>query len=104
MGRRGVESASLYKGCAADTDKSRACRVLLVVAYAVAGWLSGEAVPGWASLMVVVLILGSAQLLMIGLLGEYLGRAYIESKRRPLFIIDRVVRQQSVADQGPVVP
>jgi dolichol-phosphate mannosyltransferase len=64
---------------------------LLLLAYAIASWLSGDSVPGWTSLMVIVLIMGSAQLFVIGVLGEYLGRAYIESKRRPLFIIDRIV-------------
>jgi dolichol-phosphate mannosyltransferase len=40
--------------------------------------------------MSIVLILGSAQLFVLGVLGEYLGRLYVESKRRPLFVIDRV--------------
>jgi dolichol-phosphate mannosyltransferase len=42
--------------------------------------------------MTVVLILGSGQLLVLGVLGEYLGRLYIESKSRPLFIIEEIVR------------
>jgi polyisoprenyl-phosphate glycosyltransferase len=37
-----------------------------------------------------VLILGSAQLLVLGIMGEYLGRLFIEAKRRPLFVIDRI--------------
>jgi polyisoprenyl-phosphate glycosyltransferase len=46
---------------------------------------------GYASLMIVVLLLGGIQLLGIGLIGEYLGRTYRESKRRPLYIVrDRV--------------
>jgi glycosyltransferase involved in cell wall biosynthesis len=47
-------------------------------------------VQGWASLMVVVLVLGGAQMLMLGVLGEYLWRAFDESRRRPRYIIERL--------------
>ena len=40
--------------------------------------------------MSIVLILGSVQLFVLGVFGEYLGRLYLESKRRPLFVIDHV--------------
>ena len=47
--------------------------------------------PGYASLMAVVLLLGGIQLLSIGILGQYLGRTYREAKGRPLYIVaDRV--------------
>jgi dolichol-phosphate mannosyltransferase len=46
-----------------------------------------SALPGYASLMVVVLFFGGVQLLSIGLLGEYVGRIYRESKRRPLYFV-----------------
>lgn len=47
----------------------------------------GRSLPGYASLMVVVLFLGGIQLLTIGLLGEYVGRIYRESKLRPLYVV-----------------
>jgi glycosyltransferase involved in cell wall biosynthesis len=47
-------------------------------------------VQGWASLMVIVLVLGGAQMLMLGVLGEYLWRAFDESRRRPRYIIERL--------------
>jgi dolichol-phosphate mannosyltransferase len=47
-------------------------------------------VQGWASLMVVVLVLGGAQMLMLGVLGEYLWRAFDESRRRPRYIIEQL--------------
>ena len=50
----------------------------------------GIDVPGYASLMVVVLFLGGMQLIGIGVLGEYLGRSYFESKRRPIYIIRKI--------------
>ncbi|MDR1076994.1 MAG: glycosyltransferase family 2 protein [Xanthomonadaceae bacterium] len=49
--------------------------------------LLGVDVPGYASLLVVVLFFGSVQLIGIGILGEYVGRTYMESKNRPLYIV-----------------
>jgi len=45
-------------------------------------------IPGWTSLMIVVLIMGGVQMLMIGVLGEYLWRNLEESRKRPLFFIE----------------
>jgi glycosyltransferase involved in cell wall biosynthesis len=49
------------------------------------------AVPGWASTVLPLTFIGGVQLLSIGVLGEYIGKIYLESKRRPRFIIDRAV-------------
>ncbi|MDX1580389.1 MAG: glycosyltransferase family 2 protein [Alphaproteobacteria bacterium] len=64
---------------------------LLLVLYTFYSWVAYETVEGWASLMTVVVVMGSVQLIMIGILGEYLGRLYMESKQRPLFVIREVV-------------
>ncbi len=52
--------------------------------------LYGADVPGYASLMVAVTFLSGLQLVGIGILGEYLGRTYIESKRRPVYLVSRL--------------
>ena len=52
--------------------------------------IMGVDLPGYASLVVIILFLGGLQLIGIGILGEYVGRIYMESKRRPPFIIDEI--------------
>jgi len=64
----------------------------VVLVYALVSWATERAVPGWTSVIVAVLILGSVQLIVMGILGEYIGRLFQESKKRPLFMIDAVVR------------
>lgn len=51
--------------------------------------VSGTAIEGWASVMTSVLFLGGIQLIAIGVIGEYIGRIYNESKRRPAWIVGR---------------
>lgn len=50
-----------------------------------------KAVEGWASLMVVLLVVSGIQMLMLGILGEYLWRNFDESRKRPIFIIDKII-------------
>ena len=51
----------------------------------------GVDVPGYASLLVFILLMGGIQMVILGILGEYIGRIFIEVKNRPLYVIDKKV-------------
>ncbi len=69
-----------------------------LLVYSLVGWLRGNVIAGWTSLMATVAVLSSVQLFVLGIIGEYLGRLYEQSKGRPLYVIDRIVRQSDGAD------
>lgn len=52
-------------------------------------FVAGDAVPGWASSVLPMYLLGGLQLFSIGVLGEYVAKTYLETKRRPRFIIEK---------------
>jgi len=60
---------------------------LLLLIYIAWGYFAGNRVQGWTSTMLVVTVLSSVQMFVLGMIGEYLGRLYIESKRRPLYLV-----------------
>jgi glycosyltransferase involved in cell wall biosynthesis len=72
---------------------------LLVASLSLAGtawvlWVrlfTNSGVPGWASTLVPIYFLGGIQLLCIGIIGEYLAKIYLETKRRPRYTIEKVV-------------
>lgn len=49
-------------------------------------------VMGWTSTIVIILFIGGIQMLFLGMLGEYIGRIYAESQKRPLYIIDKEMK------------
>jgi len=60
---------------------------LLLLVYIAWGFFEGDPVPGWTSTMLVVVVLSAIQMFVLGMIGEYLGRLYVESKRRPLYLV-----------------
>jgi dolichol-phosphate mannosyltransferase len=68
--------------------------LVLVAWAAVERFVTHTAILGWPSLMLAVCFLGGAQLVTIGILGEYVGRIYDEVRSRPAFVVSEVVRAQ----------
>ncbi len=66
--------------------------------------LFGTDVPGYASLMVMIMFLGGVQLFCLGVLGEYVGRLYTEAKGRPLYIVADIVEAKLAARRSAVAP
>ena len=64
---------------------------VLIVIYILTGWMSGRALPGWTSLMLIVVALGAVQMFVLGVMGEYIGRLYAQAKGRPLYIVQDLV-------------
>ncbi|OWK30678.1 glycosyltransferase family 2 protein [Sphingomonas mucosissima] len=60
---------------------------LLLLVYILWGYFDGSPVQGWTSTMLVVTVLSAVQMFVLGMIGEYIGRLYIESKRRPLYLV-----------------
>jgi glycosyltransferase involved in cell wall biosynthesis len=77
-----------------------------LIVYALYSWWKvGQTPQGWTSLMIVVTVLGSVQLFVLGIIGQYLGRMHEQSRGRPLFIVDNVYRsgqsQEGAQDPKP---
>jgi dolichol-phosphate mannosyltransferase len=75
---------------------------LLLLLYALYSWLFvGRTPQGWASLLITVVFLGGLQLLMLGLMGEYLGRIHEQVRGRPMFLVESVVRSDDTSQPRP---
>jgi polyisoprenyl-phosphate glycosyltransferase len=60
-----------------------------------------RALPGWASITVPIYLLGGVQLLCVGILGEYVGKTYAETKGRPRYLIEKLERHTSLREALP---
>lgn len=74
--------------------------------WAVIEAFQGKTVAGWASLVCIVCLLGGIQLISLGIIGQYIGKTYLETKRRPRFIISQrtwePLKRQWLEDEKPI--
>ena len=73
---------------------------LFMLLYALISWVSGKTVVGWTSTLASIWMIGGIQLLSLGIIGEYVGKIYNETKHRPRFIIERYLNENG---DDPVV-
>ncbi|MDE6716259.1 MAG: glycosyltransferase family 2 protein [Muribaculaceae bacterium] len=71
---------------------------LAVTIYVVSAIMMGRSIPGWASMMLSLWFIGSLILIALGIIGEYVGKIYIEVKHRPRYFIDRITSSQNEAE------
>lgn len=65
------------------------------VLWAIVTALQGNGVAGWASTVCIVCFMGGIQLVSPGVIGEYVGKTYLETKRRPRFIVNRTTYEET---------
>ena len=73
--------------------------IILLVYYTI-GYFLGRTIHGWATLVVSIWALGGLQLLAIGVIGEYIGKIYLETKGRPRFIVDTYLSEDTRRGTG----
>jgi dolichol-phosphate mannosyltransferase len=76
---------------------------VIMLSYTLGSWAFGRTVEGWTSLTTIVLTASSVQLLVLGILGEYVGRLYMQSKGRPLFIVDTAYTSAGAINRNTAV-
>lgn len=67
---------------------------ILMLAYSVIQYFRGNTVPGWSSLMVSVWVVGGMILVSLGIVGEYVGKIYMETKGRPRYLIQEFLNEK----------
>lgn len=68
---------------------------LFPLVYSLIQWMRGSVVQGWTTLILSIWTLGGIQILCIGVVGEYIGKIYLETKERPKFIIDEFIHNKN---------
>ncbi|MDD3186092.1 MAG: glycosyltransferase family 2 protein [Anaerostipes sp.] len=69
---------------------------IIALLYFLIQYLSGRTVSGWTSLIMSIWVLGGMQLIAIGVIGEYIGKVYLETKERPKFIIESTLLNEEM--------
>lgn len=74
---------------------------LIGIIWALVTWAMGHTVSGWASMVMVICFFGGVQMLSLGVIGEYVGKTYLETKRRPRYIIsERTEEEPERTEEG----
>lgn len=72
---------------------------LIMLIYSLISYICGSAITGWTSTIVSIWAIGGLQLFAIGMIGEYIGKVYLETKARPKFIVDQYLSDDSDSDK-----
>lgn len=72
---------------------------VLAAAYALISYFTGSVVPGWTSLILSIWFLGGLQLLAVGMVGQYIGKIYMEVKQRPRYNIEKILESGTETDR-----
>ena len=65
---------------------------LIYLLYSLIRYFLGETVRGWTSIIFAILAVGGLQMLSIGIIGEYIGKIYFETKERPKYIVEEYIK------------
>ena len=65
---------------------------LVMLIYSLVRHAIGQTVTGWTSLAISIWAIGGIQLLSVGILGEYIGKIYLETKKRPRYIVEKYLK------------
>lgn len=72
---------------------------VIMILYCLVQNFRGNTVSGWTSLSVSIWALGALQLIMLGIVGEYIGKIYLESKHRPRYIIEKILLDENKTEK-----
>ena len=67
---------------------------IIMLIYVLISYFSGHVVPGWSSILVSLWVIGGIILLAIGITGEYIGKIYLETKKRPRYIVEEYINDR----------
>lgn len=76
---------------------------IIVAVISLVDWMKGNNVPGYTTSLLISLIMGGITLLSLGIIGEYIGKIYMETKKRPRYIIDTFVWKTESSEDGASV-
>lgn len=70
----------------------------IAILYVFLSYVTGDVVPGWSSSVLCICLIGGIQLICLGVIGEYVGKIYMETKHRPKYIVEEKTGEISVDD------